>query len=160
MTLTLADLAEKMRDIDFSVLTTRTEGGKLAARPMSNNRDVEYDGTSHYFAYDSTRLVEDIQADPDVSLSFQGAKSLLGKPGIFVSVEGVASLHRDRATLQAHWQSDLDRWFPQGADTPGVVLIEVRASRIHWWLGEEEDEIVLDLPPSASFSRPGLSAGS
>lgn len=35
---TLADLSEKMRDIDFAVLSTRTEGGAIVARPMSNKR--------------------------------------------------------------------------------------------------------------------------
>ena len=41
-TTSLSDLAEKMRDIDFAVLSTRTEGGALAGRPMSNNREVDF----------------------------------------------------------------------------------------------------------------------
>ena len=50
--LTLEDISEKMRDIDFAVLSTRTEGGAIAARPMSNNRQVEFDGDSYFFALD------------------------------------------------------------------------------------------------------------
>jgi general stress protein 26 len=38
----LEELAEKMRDIDFAVLSTRTENGAIAAKPMSNNREVEF----------------------------------------------------------------------------------------------------------------------
>jgi general stress protein 26 len=34
----LADLAEKMKDIDFTILSTKTRSGAIAARPMSNNR--------------------------------------------------------------------------------------------------------------------------
>src|SRR5690242_12367088 len=40
--LTLPDVSKKMRDIDFMMLMTKTEGGEIAGRPMSNNRDVEY----------------------------------------------------------------------------------------------------------------------
>jgi predicted patatin/cPLA2 family phospholipase len=38
----LEELAEKMRDIDFAVLSTRTENEAIAAKPMSNNREVEF----------------------------------------------------------------------------------------------------------------------
>ena len=41
--LSLAGISEKMRDIDFAVLSTRTEGGAVAGRPMSNNRQAEYE---------------------------------------------------------------------------------------------------------------------
>ena len=56
----LAELAEKMKDIDFAVLSTRTENGAIAARPMSNNREVEFDGDSYFFTCDDTRTVSDI----------------------------------------------------------------------------------------------------
>ena len=46
---TLEDISEKLRDIDFAMLMTHTETGEIAGRPMSNNRDVEYDGDSYYF---------------------------------------------------------------------------------------------------------------
>jgi hypothetical protein len=41
---TLTDISEKVRDIDFAMLLTHTESGEIAGRPMSNNRDVGYDG--------------------------------------------------------------------------------------------------------------------
>ncbi len=91
----LTDLAEKMRDIDFTMLSTRTDDGALAARPMSNNGDVDYDGDSFFFAYGSTRTISDIERDPSVGLAFQGRKGLLGKPPLFVTVEGRADVVRD-----------------------------------------------------------------
>lgn len=139
--LTLTDLAKKMRGVDFAMLFTTTDNGALAGRPMSNNGDVDYDGTSFYFTFEQSRTVSDIERDPKVSLSFQGSKSLLGAPPLFVAVEGVAKLIRDKSAFEAHWTKDLDRWFADGADTPGVVLIEVRAERIHYWDGEDAGEI-------------------
>jgi general stress protein 26 len=141
MTKSLADLSEKMRDIDFAMLSTHTDGGAIAARPMSNNRDVEYDGDAWFFAYDDARSVRDIQADPKVSLSYLGKSGLLGQRPFFVAVEGVASLTHDKSQFEAHWTKDLDRYFPQGIDTPGIVLMKVHADRLHYWDGEDEGEI-------------------
>ena len=141
MTMTLPELAKAMRDIDFTMLLTHSDGGEIAGRPMSNNAEVEYDGDSFYFSYEDTRTVDDIKRDPKVALSFQANTSLLGKPGLMVAVEGRAELIRDKAAFLEHWTKDLDRWFEQGADTPGIVLIKVHASRIHYWAGEDEGEI-------------------
>ena len=41
---TLADLAERLRDIDIAILSTRAENGAIAGRPMSNNGEVDYNG--------------------------------------------------------------------------------------------------------------------
>lgn len=141
--LTLPQLANKMKDIDFAMLSTRAEGGQIAARPMSNNGDVDYDGDSYYFTTDDTVMVRDIERDPKVGLSFQGSAGLLKQRPLFVAVEGRADLIRDKAQFEAHWNSDLDRWFDEGVDTPGLVMIKVRAERAHYWDGEDEGEITL-----------------
>ena len=57
---TLSDLSKKMRDIDIAMLSTHTEGGAIAGRPMSNNGEVEYDGASYYFTWETSRMVADI----------------------------------------------------------------------------------------------------
>lgn len=144
MTKTVHDLSEAMKDIDFCLLSTRTEGGAIGARPMSNNRQVDYSGDSWYFTTDDTRMAHDIAADPNVSLGFQSKAGLLGMRPLFIAIEGKAALIRDKAAFEAHWTPDLDRWFEQGVDTPGLVLIEVRGTRAHYWDGEDEGELLLD----------------
>jgi general stress protein 26 len=139
--LTLSDVSKKMRDIDFVMLQTRTEGGEIAGRPMSNNRDVEYDGDSYFFVFDESRTFADVSREPKVNLAMQGSKGLLGKPPIFLSIEGEAEIIRDKSTFEEHWTSDMDRWAKQGADTPGLAMIKIHASRIHYWDGEDEGEI-------------------
>lgn len=138
---TLADLSEKMRDIDFAVLSTRTEGGAIAARPMSNNGQVDYDGDSYFFSMGDTRTVGDIARDPQVGLAYQAKSGLLGMRPFFLTVEGTAELIRDKARFAEHWTRDLDRWFKDGIDTPGLTLIKDRAQRVHYWDGYEEGEI-------------------
>ncbi|BCW89562.1 hypothetical protein sos41_27280 [Alphaproteobacteria bacterium SO-S41] len=139
--LTLHDISKKMADIDFVMLQTHTENGQIAARPMSNNQDVEYDGDSWFFITDDTRTFFDVQSNPKVGLSIQGSKSLLGAPGIFISVEGTAEIIRDKAAFKQHWVKDLERWWKDGIDTPGLALLKVHAARIHYWHGEDEGEI-------------------
>ncbi|APG87403.1 pyridoxine/pyridoxamine 5'-phosphate oxidase PdxH (plasmid) [Sinorhizobium americanum CCGM7] len=72
-----------------------------------------------------------------MTLSLTEPPSLLGKPGIFFSIEGSATIIRDRIQFQEHWVDGLERWFTQGVDTPGLVLIKVHADRIQYWDGEE-----------------------
>jgi general stress protein 26 len=132
-----------MRDIDFTMLTTKTQGGALAARPMSNNREVEFDGDAIFFTCDDARTVGDIERDPAVGLGFQGKSGMLGMKPFFLSVEGKAELIRDKARFAEHWQKELDAWFKQGIDTPGLVLIEVTAKRIHYWSGKDAGEVKL-----------------
>ena len=139
---TLNDISDAMRDIDFCMLSTRAEGGGFASRPMSNNGDVEYDGTSYYFTFEQSRAVADIQANSKVALGFTGEGGIFSD-AIYVAVEGNADLIRDKAAFKAHWTSDLDRWFEQGVDTPNIVLIRVKASRITYWDGEDEGTVKL-----------------
>ncbi len=139
--MTLKDLSGKMAKIDFAMLTTRAQNGALGSRPMSNNGEVEYSGDSFFFSYDSAHTVSDIADDAQVGLTFTGAAGLLGAPPLFIAIEGKGSLIRDKAQFAAHWTSGLDRWFPQGTDTPGLILIQVHAERIHYWAGEDEGEI-------------------
>jgi general stress protein 26 len=139
----LEDLTERMRDIDFAMLSTHAPGGAIGARPMSNNREVDYDGDSWFFTWDEAQMVSDIGRDARVGLSFQGKSGLFGARPFFLAVEGDAEIITDRAQFEAHWTKDLDRWFKQGPDTPGVVLIRVRATRAHYWDGEDEGEVTL-----------------
>jgi general stress protein 26 len=143
MAKTLPELAEKMRDIDFAMLSTKTDGGAIAARPMSNNRQVDYDGDSWFFALGDTRTVQDIARDPQIGLSYLGSSGMLGMKPFFVAIEGTAELIRDKARFAEHWTKDLDRWFEGGIDTPGLTLIHVAAERLHYWNGYDEGELRL-----------------
>ena len=142
--LSLEDISEKMRDIDFAILSTRTEEGAIAGRPMSNNRQVDFDGDTYFFTLDSTRTGADIRREPQVGLGYQGKSGALGLKPFFITLEGRAELIQDKAQFAEHWTKDLDAWFKEGVDTPGLTLIKVRATRLHYWDGYDEAEIALE----------------
>ena len=150
--LTLSEISEKMRDIDFAMLSTCTAGGEIAARPMSNNRQVDYDGDNYFFTCQDTGTVRDVTGDPNVGLSFQGKSGAPGMMPFFITVEGKAELIRDKDQFAEHWTDDLDDWFKDGIETPGLVLVKVHAHRLHYWDGYSEGEI--DLEQGARSDRP------
>lgn len=134
---TLAQLAQKMRGLDLCMMTTVTSDGRLASRPMSNNGEVEYDGTSYFFTWAESRTARDIDKNRHVQLNFRAEKGFL-----FVAVQGEATLKGDRAAMEEHWHEELEQWFGEGLDTPGLTMIEVKAKRVNWW-GEDDGEIEL-----------------
>jgi len=139
---TLAEIAKKMAGIDIAILSTHSETGEIANRPMSNNGDVEYDGTSYYFTNEDTHTVAHIKKNSKVALGFSSEAGLFSS-GIYVAIEGDAGLIRDKVAFRKHWASDLDKWFEKGVETPGLVLIKVRARRATYWTGREEGEIAI-----------------
>lgn len=134
----LKEISKKMRNIDFCMMTTATEDGALASRPMSTNGDVEYDGNSYLFSSEKQEVVKDLEKNPQVNLSFTGDKKL------FVSVVGEARLVRDREEMKKHWQDKLEQWFEDGIDTPGIVMIHVKGERIKYWHNWDSGEIKLE----------------
>jgi general stress protein 26 len=134
---TLSDIAKAMRHIDIAILSSVTATGAVAGRPMSNNRDVDFDGDSYFFANDGTDVATQIAANPQVGLGYQGHHNL------YISVSGKAELVREKAAFEAHWTKDLDKWFEDGVDTPGLVLIHVKAAKLEYWDGRDQGEIRL-----------------
>lgn len=136
----LEHMAEAMKNIDFVMLNTHTANGQIGARPMSNNRQVDFDGDSYYFTWEDCRMVDDIKSDPKVGLSLQGSQSSEGAPGIFIAVEGKALIIRDKEEFKKHWTDELIRWFKDGVDTKGLVMLQVKATRVAYWDGDNEGD--------------------
>lgn len=151
--LKLNDISAKMRDIDFAILSTRTAGGAISGRPMSNNRQVEYDGDNFFFTCDHHNSVRDIEGDPNVALNYQSKSGMLRMKPFFITIEGRAELIKDKTRFAEHWTKDLEAWFKDGIETPGLTLIKVHATRLHYWDGYDEGEIVLEREAASATAR-------
>jgi general stress protein 26 len=143
--LTLTDISRKMRRIDTAMMMTCTDDGRITGRPMSNNQAVDNDGNSYYFAWGYSHMVRDIERHPQVALSFQADAHLFDKP-VRINVQGKAEVIRDKEAFHEHWSHRLDHWFDRGPDTPGLVMIKVRAQHVHYWDEAGEGEIRLEEP--------------
>ena len=130
----MQSIAAKMKDLDICMMSTQTARGQVASRPMSNNGQVEYNGVSYFFTWEKGNLVKEIKADPQVNLSFSGPKRL------YLSVSGKAKLVSKRSAMEEHWTDSLNQWFKKGLDTPGVIMIEVKAKSVRYWQDNEQGE--------------------
>lgn len=128
-------LVEAMKAMDICFMSTMKAEGGISSRPMSNNAQVEWDGSNWFFSNGDTKKIAELEADPTTELSFQSKDA-------WITLSGRAKLHRDdKALFKKHWTKDLDRWFDDGIETPGLTLIEVVADRAECW-GKPGDGVV------------------
>ena len=126
------EIAKMIKDIDICMFVTRANGS-FRGRPMSNNGKVEYNGDSWFFSYRDTPKVEEIEADPRVELAY-----IATERGTWVSIEGTAEVIEDDERKRDLWDDQLKAWFDGGPEDDDIVLLKVRADRIHAWANDEE----------------------
>ena len=121
-------IADLIKSIDFGMLTTLDAEGRLHSRPMSSNKEVEFDGDVWFFTYGSSPKVHEIENKPYVNVAFSDPKTQT-----YVSLSGRAELVRDPEKIKQLWQPSLKAWFPNGVDEPDIALIKVNADQAEYW---------------------------
>ena len=121
-------IAALIKSIDFGMLTTLDSEGRLHSRPMSSNKEVEFDGDVWFFTYGNSPKVYEIENRPYVNVAFSDPKSQT-----YVSLSGRAELVRDHEKIKELWQPSLKAWFPNGVDEPDIALIKVNADQAEYW---------------------------
>jgi general stress protein 26 len=125
------DALDKIRSLADGVRTcffTSNPGGFPASSTPMSVQDVEDDGTIWFISSTQSDRNRHIASDPRVSLSFQNE----GKYEYLV-LQGEATIHTDRATVEAHWTSLANAWFEDGIDDPRVSVIAFRPREGHYW---------------------------
>ena len=128
----LAKLREIVKDVDICMLTTVDDLGELRSRPMSNNREVEFDGDLWFFTYGSSHKVDEVGRVPKVNASFADVSKQQ-----YASLTGRAEVVRDRAKIEELWQPHMRAWFPDGVETPDIALLKVAVERAEYWDGSQ-----------------------
>ena len=127
----IPQIARLLRAIDTCMLATRGDDGALHARPMSNNGQVEWDGSSWFFAPGAGRLVAEIRRNPEAVAMYRADDRFA-----WVALSGSARIVDDAAAKRRLWLDELKRWFPNGPDDPGVALIQIESTSAQWWTDE------------------------
>ena len=110
-----------------AMLTTMTEDGQHVSRPMAV-QEVEFDGDLWFFASEDSDKVRQIRQAPQVNVALANEKK-----SEWTSVSGTAEVVHDRAKAEELWSKPLETWFPDGVDTPGLVLIKVNGETAEYW---------------------------
>lgn len=122
----LEQLYSHIHDIEIAMMTTRRADGHLQSRAMATQKPAA--GADLWFVtLENAPKLHDIAHDPHVNLSYYKDRTRE-----WVSVSGIASATRDRATIRELWAPDWAAWFPKEgdprhgtADDPRMVLIGV-----------------------------------
>lgn len=109
----------------IGMLTTINEEGALVSRPLAV-QEVKDDGDMWFFTSSETSQVAHVRADSRVNVSF-------GKNTEWVSVAGTAEVVTDRQKIHEMWNQVVEAWFPDGPDTPEVVLLRVDSDSAEYW---------------------------
>lgn len=124
----VAKLRDMVKDIEFCMLTTIDEQGDPHSRPMSTNKQIEFDGDLWFFVYGNSHKAIEVSREPKVNCSFADPQNQS-----WVSMTGRASIVRDRAKMEQLWQPQLKAWFPKGTDEPDIALLKVNVERAEYW---------------------------
>ena len=118
-------LHKLLKKFDHAMLVSRTPEGGVRARPMAV---AHMSPGSDAFFVTNLRLakVAEIEADPDVLVTFQGG-------GAYATISGRARIVRDRLLLQRYWSKVWTAWFPHGVDDPDLCVVAVLADEGEYW---------------------------
>lgn len=120
-------VVDLVREANTAMLTTMTADGRHVSRPMGV-QEAEFDGDLWFFAYEDSAKVAQIQASPEVNVSFSDDKR-----HSWTSLAGRAEVVHDRGKAEQLWSPVLKAWFPDGLDTRGLTLIRVEADTAEYW---------------------------
>ncbi len=141
----IPEIAALIKKIDLCLFTTSGDDGQLHTRPMSNNGQVEWEGSSWFFAPSDGRLVAELQVDPQAVAGYRA-----GDAYDFISISGRATIETDAELKKQYWLPELERWFPNGPGDPNVALIRLDAEHADWWTGEGDGSADLRRPVATS----------
>ena len=121
----ISKVTDIINDSRIGMFTTVNEEGALVSRPLAV-QDVKDDGDMWFFTSATTSQVAHVRAHPGVNVSF-------GKGTEWVSVAGTAEVVTDRQKIHELWNQMVEAWFPDGPDTPEVVLLHVDSDSAEYW---------------------------
>jgi general stress protein 26 len=122
----LDTLFDMIDDLDTAMLTTRRRDGHLVSRAMANQKRAP--GADLWFVTsDASGKLDDLAHDAHINLAYYKDRTRE-----WVSVAGLATVSRDRATIKALYAPDWKMWFQSDGDArhgtpddPRMVLIGV-----------------------------------
>ena len=120
-------LNELIKDINFAMLTTVDENGRLRSRPMATQK-AEFDGDVYFFTQEHSPKMNEIDKEHNVCVAYANP----GKQH-YVSMSGKANIITDRAKMEELWTPELTAWFPQGLDDPEIALLKIEVEQAEYW---------------------------
>ncbi|RYZ39916.1 MAG: pyridoxamine 5'-phosphate oxidase [Sphingobacteriales bacterium] len=123
----LEKLKEIAEDIRFCMFATTDTSNFLYGRPMTTMQ-VDEQGDIWFFTSRESSAAQESSEQEKVCLNYANPAS-----NNYLTVQGKASLVKDEVKMKELWNPTLKAWFPDGIDTPGIVLLRVSPEQAHYW---------------------------
>lgn len=123
----LKKLKEIAEDIRVCMYCTMEHGSDMASRPMSTLQ-VEEDGTIWFLSSENTSATQETHRGLEVCLNYASTAK-----NTYMCVMGTADAVYDKAKIKELWNDFISTWYPDGPDSPGLVLLKVRPASAHYW---------------------------
>ena len=120
-------VTDLVKQAKVAMLTTMKADGTHVSRPMAL-QEVAFDGDLWFFADKDSAKAAQIQAMPEVNVSFSDEKN-----HSWTSIAGRAQVVDDRQKAEELYTPVLKAWFPDGLETPGITLIKIEADTAEYW---------------------------
>jgi len=142
----LAHVAELIKDIPIAMMSTRESDASLAARPMAA-LEMDAEGVIAFFTSTASDKLEHLDA---INLSFSDVDS-----STFVSLSGRGEIDTERSHIESLWTPMARPWFPNGPDSPNLVLLRFVPQTAHYWDGPNSRMVrAFNMAASVTAGRP------
>jgi general stress protein 26 len=118
---------EILNGFSTAMFVTLGSEGRPGARPMHVARIEQNTSTIWFFTNQSSALMDELEKEPVVLLTFQNDSSA------YASVRGHAFVEHDKARIQDLWKAPYKVWFPKGPEDPDIALLAVQLLDAEYW---------------------------
>ena len=120
-------ISELIKDMRIAMLSTVTTDGGIHSRPMAT-QEAEFAGELLFLTRQQSSKTEEIVHQSRVTVNYVDSKNYC-----FITLQGVAELSKDRATIHHLWNPLYKAWFPEGEDDPAITVIRVVVDHAEYW---------------------------
>jgi general stress protein 26 len=122
---------EKIREIAkharYCLFGTALKSPPVTVRPMTV-QTVDDAGILWFLSGRTSHHNQHLAKDPLVQLFFANPEKQE-----FLTLDGAATIHTDRATREAHWTPFAKAWFAQGVEDPELTVLKFEPAGGYYW---------------------------
>ena len=127
-----AEAAKKIKELVNSAktcffCTNKIPGDAFTTRPMSVQK-IDDDGNLWFLSAADSHKNAELKTDDNVQLLFQGSPH-----SDFLSINGKATVSKDKEKIKELWEPVLKTWFTEGEDDPRISVIKIEPSDGYYW---------------------------
>ena len=122
----LPKIVELLDGFHTAMLVTHSGGRGLRARPMAI-ANLGLDAQLKFITDIETSKVIEVEMEQHCLVVCQK------EGGIYLDMEGIATVSQDREEIDALWKEPFKIYFPDGKDDPSICIIHFRPERVEYW---------------------------